>query len=262
MRPIDERFLDRGGSLEVARDDLYLEDPHAILETFLVYQQTPGLQGLSARTLRALYNARELMDTGFRRDPENRRMFMEILRQPSGQTHALRQMNQTSVLGRYLWVFRRIVGRMQHDLFHVYTVDQHILMVVRNLRRFMLADHAHEYPVCSQLITNFDKPWLLVVAALFHDIAKGRGGDHSELGAVDAREFCLAHGLGEADTGLIAWLVEQHLRMSVTAQKQDISEPEVVNAFARTVGDETHLDYLYVLACAAVSWLLLSGGAE
>ncbi len=157
MRPINERFFDRGGMLEVASDDLYQRDPHAILETFLVYQQTVGIKGLSARTLRALYNARRLMNGAFRSDPVNRRRFIEILQQPSGHTHALRLMNQTSVLGRYLWVFRRIVGQMQHDLFHVYTVDQHILMVLRNVRRFFVPEHAHEYPLCSQLAGQFER---------------------------------------------------------------------------------------------------------
>ncbi|OYV01173.1 MAG: bifunctional uridylyltransferase/uridylyl-removing protein, partial [Burkholderiales bacterium PBB5] len=161
MRQINARFLDRGGMLEVTRDDLYTDNPHAILETFLVFQQTTGIKGLSARTLRALYNAREVMDAGFRHDPINRELFMDILRQPQGTTHAFRLMNQTSVLGRYLWVFRRIVGRMQHDLFHVYTVDQHILMVLRNVRRFFIPEHAHEYPGCSQLASEWDKPWLL-----------------------------------------------------------------------------------------------------
>src|SRR6185436_13829594 len=139
MRPISDKFLEKGGMLEVASDDLYQRDPHAILETFLVYQQTIGPKGLSARTLRALYNAR---------DPMNRATFMKILKSHEGQTHAFRLMNQTSVLGRYLWVFRRIVGQMQHDLFHVYTVDQHILMVLRNVRRFLIPEHAHEYPFC------------------------------------------------------------------------------------------------------------------
>ncbi len=161
MRPITARFFDRAGMLEVASDDLYLQNPHAILETFLVYQQTPGLSGLSARTLRALYNARNVMGAAFRRDPINRELFMDVLRQKTGTTHAMRLMNQTSVLGRYLWVFRRIVGRMQHDLFHVYTVDQHILMVVRNVRRFFIPEHAHEYPFCSQLAAQWAEPWLL-----------------------------------------------------------------------------------------------------
>ena len=252
MRPLNARFLDRGGMLEVARDDLYLDQPHAILETFLVFQQTPGLQGLSARTLRALYNAREVMDAGFRRDPVNRATFMDILRQPSGQTHALRLMNQTSVLGRYLWVFRRIVGRMQHDLFHVYTVDQHILMVVRNVRRFFIPEHAHEYPFCSQLAAQWDRPWLLYVAAIFHDVAKGRGGDHSVLGAREARRFCREHGVARDDARLIEFLVRHHLTMSRLAQKEDLSDADVIADFAQLVGTPERLSSLYLLTVADI----------
>jgi [protein-PII] uridylyltransferase len=252
LRPVNEFFLERSGMLEVASDDLYQRHPHAILQTFLVYQQTPGIKGLSAKTLRALYNARGLMDSGFRRDPVNRATFMQILEEPVGQTHAFRLMNQTSVLGRYLWVFRRIVGQMQHDLFHVYTVDQHILMVLRNIRRFFIPEHAHEYPFCSQLAVQFDRPALLYIAALFHDIAKGRGGDHSELGAVEARRFCRAHGLSRRDAELVVFLVDQHLTLSRVAQKEDLSDPEVIENFSRLVKDERHLTALYLLTVADI----------
>ncbi|MEY5098527.1 MAG: hypothetical protein RJA36_1246 [Pseudomonadota bacterium] len=252
LRPLNERFNDRGGLLEVASDELYAEQPQAILETFLLYQSTPGLQGLSARTLRALYNARPLMNAAFRRDPRNRSTFLQILQQPEGVMHTLRLMNETSVLGRYLWVFRNIVGQMQHDLFHVYTVDQHILMVLRNMRRFFIPEHSHEYPFCSQLAAGWDKPWLLYTAALFHDIAKGRGGDHSELGARDVRVFCRQHGIAREDSDLIAFLVGEHLAMSQIAQKQDISDPDVIAAFARRVGDERRLTALYLLTVADI----------
>ena len=252
MRPINERFLDRAGLLEVVNDDLYERDPHAILETFLVFQQEHGIEGLSARTLRALYNAREVMDSGFRRDPVNRATFMQILQAPEGQTHALRLMNQTSVLGRYLWVFRRIVGQMQHDLFHVYTVDQHILMVMRNVRRFFIAEHTHEYPFCSQLASTWDKPWILYVAALFHDVAKGRGGDHSDLGAVEARRFCRDHGIDREDAALIEFLVKGHLTMSRIAQKEDLSDPDVIETFVNLVGNERRLTALYLLTVADI----------
>jgi [protein-PII] uridylyltransferase len=252
MRPIDEQFFDRGGMLEVASDDLYERDRHAILRTFLVYQQSPGIKGLSARTLRALYNARELMDAEFRRDPVNRATFLQILQQPLGQTHVLRLMNQTSVLGRYLWVFRRIVGRMQHDLFHVYTVDQHILMVLRNVRRFFIPEHAHEYPFCSQLASQFDRPYVLYVAALFHDVAKGRGGDHSELGAIEARRFCRDHGIAHEDARLIEFLVQHHLTMSRVAQKEDLSDPDVITHFAQLVQTERRLTALYLLTVADI----------
>jgi len=252
MRPISDKFLERAGMLEVASDDLYQRDPHAILETFLVYQQTVGPKGLSARTLRALYNARDLMDAKFRRDPANRATFMKILKSHEGQTHAFRLMNQTSVLGRYLWVFRRIVGQMQHDLFHVYTVDQHIIMVLRNVRRFFIPEHAHEYPFCSQLAANFDRPYVLYIAALFHDVAKGRGGDHSELGESEARRFCREHGVPREDAALIEFLVKAHLTMSRIAQKEDLSDPEVIEGFVKLVVDERRLTALYLLTVADI----------
>jgi [protein-PII] uridylyltransferase len=251
-RPINARFFDKAGMIEVASDDLYQREPHAILETFLIYQTTAGVKGLSARTLRALYNARNLMDSKFRSDPVNRATFKKILMQSSGLTHAMRLMNQTSVLGRYLWVFRKIVGQMQHDLFHVYTVDQHILMVLRNVRRFFIVEHAHEYPFCSQLASGWDKPWILYVAALFHDIAKGRGGDHSELGAMEVRRFCKQHDIGREDAQLIELIVVNHLTMSHVAQKSDLSDPDVISAFAKRVGNERNLTALYLLTVADI----------
>ncbi|MCR8960480.1 [protein-PII] uridylyltransferase [Variovorax sp. S2] len=250
--PINERFYERAGLIEIASDDLYEREPRAILETFLLYQKTIGVKGLSARTLRALYNARHVMDSKFRNDPANHETFMRILLQPYGITHAFRLMNQTSVLGRYLRVFRSIVGQMQHDLFHVYTVDQHILMVLRNVRRFFIAEHAHEYPFCSQLAAGWDKPWILYVAALFHDIAKGRGGDHSTLGARDVQRFCKQHGIAREDAKLIEFLVAEHLVMSQVAQKQDLSDPEVIGAFAKRVGNERYLTALYLLTIADI----------
>jgi [protein-PII] uridylyltransferase len=252
LRPINERFFDKAGMLEVASDDLYAREPHAILETFLVFETTVGIKGLSARTLRALYNVRGLMNSRFRSDPVNRDTFRRILQQPEGITHAMRLMNQTSVLGRYLWIFRKIVGQMQHDLFHVYTVDQHILMVLRNVRRFFMAEHSHEYPMCSQLAAGWDKPWILYIAALFHDIAKGRGGDHSELGCKDVRVFCRQHGIGAEDSKLIEFLVGEHLSMSRIAQKEDLSNPEVIAAFAKRVGNERYLTALYLLTVADI----------
>jgi [protein-PII] uridylyltransferase len=251
-RVLSDQFVEKQGMIEIGSDDLFEREPNAILKAFLLYGQTPGAKGLSARTLRAIYNARDVMDQHWRRDPENRRLFMEILKQPQGITHALRAMNQTSVLGRYLPNFRRIVGQMQHDLYHVYTVDQHILMVLRNLRRFAVAEHAHEYPFCSQLIANFERPWVLYVAALFHDIAKGRGGDHSTLGMGDARRFCREHGIASDDGALVVWLVQHHLTMSQVAQKQDTSDPEVIKRFAELVGTERRLTALYLLTVADI----------
>ena len=245
--PINERFNEVNGLIDIAEDEVFQKTPSAMLEIFLLLSQDANLKGITAKTLRALWHSRNLIDAEFRHDIFNRATFLKILQSPRGITHVLRSMNQTSVLGRYLPNFRRIVGQMQHDLFHAYTVDQHILMVVRNLRRFTMTEHAHEYPFCSQLMANFGQPWVLYIAALFHDIAKGRNGDHSTLGMADARKFCYDHGISRKNTELIIFLVQQHLTMSQVAQKQDLSDPDVIRSFAKIVKDERHLTALYLL---------------
>ncbi len=250
--PVNERFVARDDRLEARDEALFEHEPSAILESFLLLEQHPRLSGFSAPTLRALWRARRSIGPAFRRAPRNRELFMEILRQPQGLTHALRRMNQQDILGRYLPAFGRIVGQMQHDLFHVYTVDEHILMVVRNLRRFTLPQYAHEFPLCSRLIGAFARPEVLYIAGLFHDIAKGRGGDHSALGRADAARFCKQHGLTREDSELVVWLVENHLVMSATAQKQDLSDQDVIAAFAARLGSERHLDALYLLTVADI----------
>ena len=252
VRAVNPRFNEINGLIDIAADDTFETAPSAMLEVFLLLERHPELKGMTARTMRALWHARLGIDAAFRRDPQNRALFMQIIQAPQGVTHALRRMNQTSILGRYLPPFRRIIGQMQHDLFHAYTVDQHILMVVRNVRRFTLAEHAHEYPFCSQLIADFARPWVLYVAALFHDIAKGRGGDHSLLGTAEARKFCRQHGLEKEDTELIVFLVEQHLTMSLVAQKRDLSDPQVIRDFAERVGSERRLTALYLLTVADI----------
>ncbi|MBU6189014.1 MAG: [protein-PII] uridylyltransferase [Betaproteobacteria bacterium] len=250
--PLDAEFVNRGGLLDIVDPALFEHDPSAILRAFLMLTRHRELHGMSALTLRAIWRARTRIDADFRKSPKNRLLFLEFLQADHGVTRGLRQMNQWSVLGRYLPVFRRIVGQMQHDLFHVYTVDQHILMVVRNLRRFAMAEHAHEYPFCSQLMSSVRSPWLLVVAALFHDIAKGRGGDHSSLGRLDARRFCQAHGVVDTDRDLVEFLVEHHLTMSSIAQKQDLSDPEVIGRFSELVQSEERLTCLYLLTVADI----------
>ncbi len=207
---------------------------------------------MTAPTLRALWRARFSINSTFRKDPTAKLLFLQILQQPRGIVHEFRRMNQYGILGRYLPEFGGIVGQMQHDLFHVYTVDQHILMVVRNLRRFTMTEFAHEFPLCSRLMDGFERRWLLYVAALYHDIAKGRGGDHSQLGMRDARAFARRHGLARDDSDLVVFLVEHHLSMSGTAQKEDVHDPEVVQAFARKVGSERRLVALYLLTVADI----------
>ena len=252
FHPINERFGMRGELLEAQTPDLYEREPATLLETFLLLQQHHELKGISASTLRALWRGRRLIDGAFRAKPEHRELFMRILRSPSRLVRELRRMNRYGVLGGYLPAFGRIVGQMQHDLYHVYTVDEHILKVIRNLRRFAVPELAHEFPLCSQLMTSFERPEVLYLAGLFHDIAKGRGGDHSQLGAVDALRFCRAHGLSREDAALVAWLVENHLIMSSTAQKQDIGDPAVVQAFAERVRSDRRLIALYLLTVADI----------
>jgi len=249
---LNERFQTAHELLEARDAELFERQPEAILESFLLLQQHSELKGMSAATLRALWRARSRIDARFRRAPANRARFLQILQQPRGVVHELRRMNQYSILGRYLPAFGKIVGQMQYDLFHAYTVDQHILNVIRNLRRFTMVEFAHEYPQCSRLMAGFERHWLLYVAALFHDIAKGRGGDHSTLGMLDARGFCRAHGLQREDTELVVFLVEHHLTMSSVAQKQDLSDPDVINAFADTAKTERRLTALYLLTVADV----------
>ena len=249
---INPRFNEVNSLIDISDDDTFERHPSAMLEIFVLMTERPALKGMTSRATRALWHARFKIDAAFRQDPANRALFLRIMKAPVGIIHALRRMNEMSILGRYLPNFRRIVGQMQHDLFHVYTVDQHILMVVRNMRRFTMSEHAHEYPYCSQLMADFSQPWLLYVAALFHDIAKGRGGDHSKLGVADATQFCEEHGISAEDTELVAFLVENHLSMSQVAQKQDMSDPDVIEAFARVVKDERHLTALYLLTVADI----------
>ncbi len=249
---IDEHFQMVRELLDLREEDLFEREPRAILEAFLTMQQRAELKGMTARTLRAIWRARGHIDAKFRRDPQNRALFLSLFQQPRGLVHELRRMNQYDVVARYIPAFGKIVGQMQHDLFHVYTVDQHILQVVRNLRRYTMPEFAHEYPFCSRLISGFERHWLLYVAALFHDIAKGRGGDHSKKGVPDAQRFCRDHGIVGDDGELVAFLVEHHLTMSNVAQKQDLADPEVLRAFAEVVKTERRLTALYLLTVSDI----------
>jgi [protein-PII] uridylyltransferase len=251
-RPLNARFQVRNDYLEAVSPDVFARSPSALLELFVLLQQNPEIKGVRASTMRAVARSLWLIDEEFRQNPRNHRLFLEILRAPVGVTHELRRMNTYGVLGRYIPAFGRVVGRMQYDLFHAYTVDAHTLFVVSNLRRLAIPRYDHELPELSRIMQQLPKPEVAYLAALFHDIAKGRGGDHSELGSVDAEAFCLEQGLSRYDARLVAWLVRNHLELSITAQKQDIADPQVISAFAHKVGDETHLDYLYVLTCADV----------
>jgi [protein-PII] uridylyltransferase len=250
--PVNARFEAKNGLLEAKSARLLQQQPSSILESFLLLQQHPELKGMSASLLRELQRVKKIVNQDFRERSENKSLFLKILSQKNGVNHSLRRMNDYGVLGQYIPAFGKIVGQMQHDLFHVYTVDEHILNVLANLRRFAKPELKHEFPLCTQLFESFEKPHLLYLAALFHDIAKGRGGDHSTLGTIDARRFCKLHNLPKEDTNLVAWLVESHLKMSSTAQKSDLSDQNVIEQFAKFVKTEKRLTALYLLTVADI----------
>ena len=250
--PVNPRFQIRNDYLEITGEEVFDRYPSALLELFVVLEQHPEILGVRASTIRQVTRHLWLIDEEFRQHPRNHRLFFEILRAPVGVTHELRRMNLYGVLGRYIPAFGRIVGRMQYDLFHAYTVDAHTLFVLSNLRRLAMPKYNHEFPELARIMQALPKQEIAYLGALFHDIAKGRGGDHSDLGAVDAEAFCLEQGLSRYDARLVAWLVRNHLILSLTAQKKDISDPKVIYDFATVVGDQTHLDYLYVVTVADV----------
>ena len=250
--PIDATFQARRGYLEVVHERAFAEDPAALLRLFRVLQDRPDLAGVRAQTIRLVRENLHRIDDRLRADPNACAMFMTILRQPRGIIHALRRMHRYGVLGAWLPAFGAVSGRMQFDLFHVYTVDEHTLFVVRNLRRFALPEFADELPLCTQIFGTLRRPELLYLGGLFHDIAKGRGGDHSRLGVEDVREFGQRHALTPDAIELVAWLVENHLIMSTTAQREDIADPEVVARFAAKVGTTERLEYLYLLTVADI----------
>jgi len=250
--PINNRFQSIKGYLEVTYDSVFKSYPFALLEVFLLLAQNPELKGVRANTIRLIRSHRYLINSSFRNDIRCKSLFIEFFKQSHGITHELRRMNRYGVLAAYLPMFEKIVGQMQHDLFHVYTVDEHTMMLIRNIRRFTVPEFSNEFPLASELVTSIPKQELLLIAALFHDIAKGRGGNHATLGAIDAVEFCKHHDLSSYDTKLVSWIIENHLLMSATAQKKDISDPDVVYEFANQVGDIIHLKYLYLLTVADI----------
>ena len=250
--PLNRRFQIRNHYLEARNNRIFAIYPFALLEIFLLLQQNPDIRGVRASTIRLIRDHRYLVDEKFRRDIKVRSLFLEIMRQPRRIGHELQRMHRYGVLEAYLPVFEPVVGLMQFDLFHVYTVDVHTLFVVQNLRRYTNPESEFAHPMCVRVMAQIPKPEILYLAGLFHDIAKGRGDDHSELGARFASEFCRHHGLSQYDSKLVAWLVKHHLIMSTTAQRRDISDPEVINEFARKVGDRVHLDYLYLLTVADI----------
>lgn len=250
---LNERFQVRDNYIEAIHHDVFVQQPSALLEIFVLMAQHPEIEGVHATTIRLLRENRHLIDEDYRQDPKNTQLFMKLLQQSTGLVEQLKRMTRYGILGLYLPEFGRVTGQMQHDLFHIYTVDAHTLKVVQNMCDFLLPSAKVDFPVAAHIVPRLPKLQLLYIAGLYHDIAKGRGGDHSTLGAIDAEEFCQRHGVTPRETRLVCWLVEQHLLMSAVAQKQDISDPEIIHNFALAVGDLVHLDYLYCLTVADIN---------
>ncbi len=252
ITPVNSRFQLRDGYIETTSNQVFRRTPAALMEVFVLLGNDSAILGVRASTIRLIMESADLIDERFRNDIRNTSLFMELLRCDHALFSSLRRMKRYGVLGRYIPAFGNIIGQMQYDLFHIYTVDAHTLLLLKNMRRFRYPEVEAKFPVVAKVAQHLPKIELLYLAGLFHDIAKGRGGDHSELGAEDAREFCLHHGLGKWDANLVAWLTRNHLVMSMTAQKKDLSDPDVINEFARKVGDIVHLDYLYSLTVADI----------
>lgn len=252
-QPLNSRFQLRDGYIEVAHPNVFKRTPFALMEIFVLMAQHPEIKGVRADTIRLLRDSRHLIEDDFRSDIRNTSLFIELCKSPQGIHRNLRRMNRYGILGRYLPEFGHIIGQMQHDLFHIYTVDAHTLNLIKHLRKLKWPELAEKFPLASKVIDKLPKPELIYIAGLYHDIGKGRGGDHSELGAIDAEAFCARHQLPAWDSRLVAWLVQNHLVMSTTAQRKDLSDPQVILDFARLVGDQTHLDYLYVLTVADIN---------
>ncbi|MCE2459417.1 MAG: [protein-PII] uridylyltransferase [Pseudomonadales bacterium] len=250
---VNERFHIHNHYIEASHDNVFKTRPASIMEMFVVMANRNDIAGVRASTIRLVRNHLHLIDDAFRNDSEVTAYFMDLLRAPYTVVSQLTRMRRYGVLGRYIPEFGQVVGQMQHDLFHIYTVDAHTMMVIRQMRRLLFRSATEKFPLAARVAHKLPKIELLYVAGLFHDIGKGRGGDHSDLGAADVVRFCRRHGLSEEDTTLVEWLVRAHLTMSATAQRQDIHDPDVVREFARRVGNETRLDYLYALTVADIN---------
>ena len=250
---IDEDFELIDDRISARQATVFTHNPSNLLRLFAVIGRDKRIKRIDPETTRLLRASADLIDKTFREDPVNRRLFRDVLSSPYSMTKQLRRMLRHGVLGRYLLEFEKIVGQMQFDMFHAYTVDAHTMQVIANSRRFLRADYTDRFPVTTRIAQRLRNPLLLFVAALYHDIGKGRGGDHSQLGAVDARLFCERHFFDEPDTELVVWLVKNHLFMSSFSQKRDISDPREIQRFAEHMSTEERLDYLFTLTVADIN---------
>jgi len=253
VTPINERFQRRDDYIEVAHIYVFEESPAALLEIFVLMAQNPDIKGVRASTIRLMRESRHLIDDAFRSDNHNNQLFLQLFSYPAQLVDGLKRMSRYGILGLYLPEFGRVTGQMQHDLFHIYTVDAHTLLLIQNVCNFLQPQAKEDFPVAWHVVRHMPSIKILLLAGLYHDIAKGRGGDHSMLGAQDALAFARRHNLSQRETRLMSWLVEKHLLMSSVSQKQDTSDPDVIHSFAHLVGDQTHLDHLYALTVADIN---------
>jgi [protein-PII] uridylyltransferase len=249
---LSDDFQRRGPLIEARKPALFQARPETILDMFIHIANDSSITGVAPPTLRQLRTARRRLNRYLNSIPDAREKFMSLMRHPNVLTKSLPLMHDLGVLSAYLPQWSQIVGQMQFDLFHVYTVDEHSVRLLKHIHGFSFAKNHDKHPICCELFPRIHKKELLILAAIFHDIGKGRGGDHSEVGAVDAYEFCIEHGLSKPESKLVSWLVRNHLLMSVTAQKRDIHDPEVITEFAKKVRDEEYLEYLVCLTVADV----------
>lgn len=249
---LDDDFQRRGALIEARKPALFQARPETILDMFIHIANDSSIEGVSPPTLRQLRTARRRLNRFLHTIPEAREKFMSLVRHPNALHKAFSLMHKLGVLSAYLPQWSQIVGQMQFDLFHVYTVDEHSIRLLKHINRFSYAANHDKHPICCEVYPRIQKKELLILAAIFHDIGKGRGGDHSEIGAVEAYSFCIEHGLSKPEAKLVSWLVQNHLLMSVTAQRRDIYDPDVITEFAKKVRDEESLEYLVCLTVADI----------
>ena len=252
IQPFNNRFQIHNEYIEATHEKVFKQTPSALLEIFVILAQNENIQGIRASTIRLIKDNKHLVDDAFRNDIRNTSLFIELLRSPHRLYTQLSRMKRYGILGNYIPQFGRVIGQMQYDLFHIYTVDAHTLLVLKNMRRFRYREARKEFPVAAHIFHRLPKIELLYIAGIFHDVGKGRGCDHSKAGANDVKSFCKLHRLSNWDTHLVTWLVQNHLLMSLTSQKKDVSDPTVIHEFATAVGDQVHLDYLYALTVADI----------
>ena len=253
IQDLDDNFQLVNHLIDIKDPELFKKSPSALIEIFVISAEQEAVNGIRANSIRAIRRNLHRIDHAFRSDPKNQRLFLRLLQAPQRVGIVLKYMKRLAVLGEYIPAFGKIMGQTQHDLFHIYTVDAHTILLAMNIQKFSHANSKEQWPLTYEVINQLERQELLYLAALFHDIAKGRGGDHSTLGAINALEFCKEQGLSLRDSNLVSWLVDKHLLMSSTAQRKDIDDPEVIREFAIEMGDQVHLNYLFALTVADIN---------